>query len=244
MSKSLGHGKTSEKRGDDGLKTERVRKDSETANLISGFFRLLGLESPRIAAIAVNSVIFLAQMVRFYTRRFPNSLSDACELSNLSDWSDWSKTLLCFQQISSLFDVNSTPDESEGRSKQAPFNPMEFIVDNKNERVRKIAFLLNFHSRNSTLSAFQIQNLLYQAQDPALPAQLIDTLDGFDTACIRLLICKASPIILAAQNSLRNGTIGPAIDLTSWLPERDIFEENADSCEEKHKDCKVFPESR
>ena len=56
------------KRGDDydtaGYKKNRIPvKDSEANNLVSGFFRLLGLDSPRIAAIAVNSVVFIAQMV-------------------------------------------------------------------------------------------------------------------------------------------------------------------------------------
>ena len=89
----------------------------------------------------------------------------------------------------------------------------------------------------------QIQNLVQQAKNPALPEELIDRLDGLDSACVRLLMCKTSPIILAAQNSLMNKTLDKKFDITSWLPSKELFEDNADSCEEQHFDCKIFPES-
>ncbi|XP_017762641.1 PREDICTED: uncharacterized protein LOC108552542, partial [Eufriesea mexicana] len=46
--------------GEDGKKSETFGP----SNVVSAFFRLLGLDSQKITAIAVNSVIFLAQMVR------------------------------------------------------------------------------------------------------------------------------------------------------------------------------------
>ena len=84
-----------------------------------------------------------------------------------------------------------------------------------------------------------MQNLLKQAQDKYLPNRLIDQVDGFDSSCIRLLLCKTSPIIWAAQKSLENGSINGRRDLTSWLPPRDKFEEYSDECDDKHTDCKL-----
>lgn len=61
VAKSLGH-KQQQKRGDD---NDGKQKGSFGAsNLVSAFFRLVGLDSQKVTAIAVNSVIFLAQMVR------------------------------------------------------------------------------------------------------------------------------------------------------------------------------------
>lgn len=63
VAKSLNsHKKQSDKRGD---RTEdQANQDFGTSNFISGFFRLLGLDSRKLAAITVNSAIFLAQMVK------------------------------------------------------------------------------------------------------------------------------------------------------------------------------------
>lgn len=59
VSKSLGH-KQKQKRGE----VEDDEKQSfGPSNFVSAFFRLIGFDSQKVAAIAVNSVIFLAQMV-------------------------------------------------------------------------------------------------------------------------------------------------------------------------------------
>lgn len=88
----------------------------------------------------------------------------------------------------------------------------------------------------------QIQNLLEQAQNPQLPEQIIDNLDVLDSSCVKLLMCKITPIILHAQKSLKNNTINRKFDLTSWLPDKQLFEDNGDNCEEKFLDCKIFPD--
>lgn len=62
VSKSLGHNK--QKRGENGGDDEVEKQPFGPSNLVSAFFRLFGLDSPKVAAIAVNSIIFLAQMVR------------------------------------------------------------------------------------------------------------------------------------------------------------------------------------
>lgn len=63
VSKSLGHKQQQQKRGED--ERDEARQPSfGPSNLVSAFFRLIGFDSPKIAAIAVNSVIFLAQMVK------------------------------------------------------------------------------------------------------------------------------------------------------------------------------------
>ncbi|XP_012226464.2 uncharacterized protein [Linepithema humile] len=58
VSKSLGH---KERRGEDG--SNEAKQPFGPSNLVSAFLRLFGLDSPKVAAIAVNSVIFLAQMI-------------------------------------------------------------------------------------------------------------------------------------------------------------------------------------
>ncbi|XP_066603230.1 uncharacterized protein [Prorops nasuta] len=187
VSKSLNQ-KQSQKRGEDGDDKKQSRPNFGTRSVITAFFALLGLDSQKITAIAVNSVIFLAQL------------------------------------ISSLFDLKS-PIVTEARNAETNeplWDPMRFIVENKNER---------------------IQRLVEQAQNENLPNQLMDRLDGFDSTCIKLLLCKTTPVIWAAQKSLKNRTQAASRRLTSWLPSREAFEENSDRCEEKHTDCKLFPES-
>lgn len=60
VSKSLGR-KQKQKSGDD--ENDDAKQPFGPSNLVSAFFQLIGLDSQKVAAIAVNSVIFLAQMV-------------------------------------------------------------------------------------------------------------------------------------------------------------------------------------
>lgn len=62
VSKSLGR-KQKQKHGDD---ENDAKQPFGPSNLVSAFFQLIGLDSQKVAAIAVNSVIFLAQMVILY----------------------------------------------------------------------------------------------------------------------------------------------------------------------------------
>ncbi|XP_043789881.1 uncharacterized protein LOC122713466 isoform X2 [Apis laboriosa] len=185
VASSLG-GKQKEKRGED--EDAKNKGGFGPSTLMSAFFRLFGLDSQKVTAIAVNSVIFLAQMM----------------------------------QISSLF--NLKPKENSGRSLEdesdaSSWDPARLITESKNER---------------------IQNLLEQARDENLADRLIDRLDGDDSSCIRLLVCKISPVIKAAQYSLKNKSQDKWHRMTSWLPNKDEFEENGDECENTHTDCSLF----
>ncbi|KAF7992386.1 hypothetical protein HCN44_001711 [Aphidius gifuensis] len=186
VSTSLGHNKHHE-HGDRDNKNDKLSKRLGNGNITSAFFRLLGLDTPRIAAIAINSAIFLTQM------------------------------------ISSLFNIQQKTDKSkEKRSMDSDqFDPLKFLLNTRNEK---------------------IQHLLKQAKNPELPNQLMDNLKDPDTSCVRLLMCKASPIILAAQESMENKTTNRKFDITSWLPTKDEFEENGDTCEKNFSDCQVFPD--
>lgn len=87
---------------------------------------------------------------------------------------------------------------------------------------------------------FQIQNLVQRAKDATLPEQLIDDIDGLDTSCVKLLICKTSPVIRAAQLSLQKKYSNPFHQITSWLPSLKEFEDNSEICEQNHTDCLLF----
>lgn len=58
VSQSLGKQNSQKK-----TEEEKNETSSTKSTLVDGFFRLLGLDSHKIIAIAVNSVIFLAQLV-------------------------------------------------------------------------------------------------------------------------------------------------------------------------------------
>jgi len=64
VSKSLGR---KEKRGEN---ENDEKQPFGPSNFVSAFFRLIGFDSQKIAAIAVNSVVFLAQMVNIYIIRY------------------------------------------------------------------------------------------------------------------------------------------------------------------------------
>ncbi|EFN81215.1 hypothetical protein EAI_00925 [Harpegnathos saltator] len=185
VSKSLGQDKQNlkQKRGEDG--DDEVKQPFGPTNLVSAFFRLIGLDSPKIAAIAVNSIIFLAQM------------------------------------ISSLVGVKQSQGNiARNMNDAAPtWDPVKFILENKNDKV---------------------QALVEQARDANLPNHLIARTSGSDSACIRLLLCKSSPVIRAAQTSLGNKSQYGARQLTAWLPSREEFEANSDECEDQHTDCNLF----
>lgn len=89
-------------------------------------------------------------------------------------------------------------------------------------------------------SVRQIRNLIDQAKNPNLPNQLIARMAGPDSACIRLLVCKSSPVIRAAQNSLNNKSQDHMPRLIAWLPPKEEFETNSDECEDNHTDCNLF----
>ncbi|XP_015182352.1 PREDICTED: jmjC domain-containing protein 4 isoform X2 [Polistes dominula] len=169
-------------------------QDFRPTNLISAFFRLFGLDTQKIAAIAVNSVIFLAQM------------------------------------ISSLFDLPPVKTDKVDRSIEdesndetiPPWDPLKFILENKNDKMRL---------------------LLDEARNEALTDKLMDTIDGFDSPCIRLLLCKTSIVIKFVQQSLKNKKSNGIGSFTAWFPSKEDFERNSDECEDKYTDCRLFPES-
>ena len=66
VAKSL-NSKQKERRGEDDETEEK--ENFGPSNVMSAFFRLFGLDSQKVTAIAVNSVIFLAQMVRYLLLR-------------------------------------------------------------------------------------------------------------------------------------------------------------------------------
>ncbi|XP_020282699.1 uncharacterized protein LOC109854227 [Pseudomyrmex gracilis] len=184
VSKSLG-GKQKQKRGEDEAKDE-TKIPFGPSNFVSSFFQIFGLDSQKIAAIAINSVIFLAQM------------------------------------ISSLFGLKSPQSnitDKDANDREPRWDPLKFTLENKNEKIR---------------------NLLDQARDPNLPNHLITRMSGSDSACIRLLLCKSSPVIRAAQNSLSNKSQEQMRRITSWLPSQDEFETNSDKCDDEHTDCRLF----
>ncbi|XP_076621667.1 uncharacterized protein LOC143342069 [Colletes latitarsis] len=191
VARSLGR-KQKEKLGEDYV--PKQKGSFVPSNIMSAFFRLVGLDSQKVTAIAVNSVIFLAQMA---SKIVPNLFS-------------------------SLFGLKP-PKENIARElddeDETSWNPANIIMDSKNERIQK---------------------LIEQAHDDSLANQLIERVDGTDSACIRLLVCKTSPVIRAAQSFLKNKTGSKYRRMTSWLPSRDEFEENSDQCENTHTDCSLF----
>ncbi|KYN27512.1 PREDICTED: uncharacterized protein LOC108757432 [Trachymyrmex cornetzi] len=182
VSKSLGH---KQKRGENGNDEKQLFGPS---NFVSAFFRLIGFDSQKIAAIAVNSVVFLAQM------------------------------------ISTLFGLKSSQSNISRNidNEELAWDPLKFTLENKNKNV---------------------QNLIEQAKNPNLPNQLIARMTGSDSACIRLLLCKSSPIIRAVQTSLNNKSQNYMHRMIAWLPSRKDFEANSDKCEANHIDCRLFSSS-
>ncbi|TGZ39742.1 Uncharacterized protein DBV15_10862 [Temnothorax longispinosus] len=123
--------------------------------------------------------------------------------------------------IGTLFGLKSTQNNI-ARNKdgeELAWDPLKFTLENKNENIR---------------------NLVNQARNPNLPNQLIAKMTGSDSACIRLLLCKSSPIIKAAQTSLNNKLQNYMHRMIAWLPSKEEFERNGDECEEKHTDCRLF----
>lgn len=153
-------------------------------------------------------------------------------------------------QISSLFNLKAPKGNIarnlEDEADTSSWNPAKLITESKSEKV-SIKLNLNIKNVESTESreitrtlSFQIQDLIEQAYDENLPNRLIERIDGTDSACTRLLVCKISPVITAAQSFLKNEDRVQPRRLTAWLPSRDEFEKNSDGCENTHTDCSLF----
>ncbi|KAJ8667000.1 hypothetical protein QAD02_008662 [Eretmocerus hayati] len=171
-------------RGDNDDFADSPRKDTfEPKNLISSFFRLMGLDSGKVTAITVNGFVFLAQLISELFKLKPKMEQSISESYNL-DTSDIAKV----------------------------------VTGNENEKV---------------------QNLWNQAQSKSLPRRLIEEIGGRNSSCVQLLICKSSPIIWAAQKSMRDQSVRIQRDITSWLPSREKFEEYSDNCDDKYRDCRM-----
>ena len=82
-----------------------------------------------------------------------------------------------------------------------------------------------------------MKRLVQLAENPDLPSQLIDRVDGYEFSCFRLLLCKITPIIWAAQKSLKNKSAFQNRKITSWLPSWKEFEDYSDDCEVNHNNC-------
>ncbi|KAL7298928.1 hypothetical protein TKK_0008031 [Trichogramma kaykai] len=118
------------------------------------------------------------------------------------------------QLIGELFKLTPKIKENVNKISDDSIDPIHLIVEKKNEK-----------------------RLLQQAEDDKLPNQLVDSLDGYNTKCVQLLICKISPIIWAAQKSLRSNPKNSKLDIISWLPSREEFETHFDNCDSKYKVC-------
>ncbi|XP_014209315.1 uncharacterized protein LOC106639985 [Copidosoma floridanum] len=184
VSKSLRSGQTQKKRGDDAnFGDNQYNKPFEPTNLVSTFFRLLGLDSKKVTAVAINSFIFFAQM------------------------------------ISEFFKITPKVEHARSLNKDDSFmEPIRLITESDNEKV---------------------QNLFQQAKDKNLPDRLALYANNLESSCVKLLLCKTSPIIWAAQKSLKNNSRSVKRDLTSWLPSIEEFEDYSDVCDDKHTDCPI-----
>ncbi|XP_076284596.1 uncharacterized protein LOC143211057 [Lasioglossum baleicum] len=183
VARSLGK-KQKERRGED---EQNEKGGFVPSNVMSAFFRMIGLDSQKVTAIVVNSVIFLAQMISSLFELKPPKENIGRDLNDEDDTSNW--------------------------------NPANMIMESKNERIQK---------------------LIEQAHNEDLPNQLMERIDGVDAACVRLLLCKTSPVIRAAQYYLKNNVQDESRRMTAWLPSKDKFEENSDQCENTHADCSLF----
>ncbi|XP_078049431.1 uncharacterized protein LOC144476402 [Augochlora pura] len=182
VAKSLGK-KQKERRGED---EDKNKAGFVPSDVMSAFFRMIGLDSQKVTAIVVNSVIFLAQMISSLFELKPPKENIARDANDEDEMSNW--------------------------------NPADMIMESKNEK---------------------IQRLIEQAYDEKLPNQLMERIDGVDSACVKLLLCKTSPVIKAAQNFLKNKVQVEPYRMTAWLPSKDDFEENSDQCDHTHVDCNL-----
>ncbi|XP_011495044.1 PREDICTED: uncharacterized protein LOC105359971 [Ceratosolen solmsi marchali] len=187
VSESLRLKETENKRGANAdFTNEQGNKPFELTNLMSTFFRFLGLDTKKITAVTINSFIFFAQMISELFKLTPK--------------------------------VEHFEDMDENRD---PVDLVKLITESKNEK---------------------IQNLLRQAEDKGLPSQLMEKADFGNSPCIKLLLCKLSPIIWAAQKSLKNGSIRGQRDITSWLPSKNQFETYSDTCDDNNNDSDAYIE--
>ncbi|XP_017799431.1 PREDICTED: uncharacterized protein LOC108580232 [Habropoda laboriosa] len=94
VAKSLGH-KQKDRRGENFEKKEKG--SFGPSNVMSAFFRLIGLDSQKVTAIAVNSVIFLAQMISSLFELKPPKENIARNLDDEIDSSSWDPAKLIME---------------------------------------------------------------------------------------------------------------------------------------------------
>ncbi|KAF5302165.1 hypothetical protein FQR65_LT08588 [Abscondita terminalis] len=101
-----------------GKHTKTQREEPSHFNVFSGFLRLLGLDTKKISAIAVNAIIFVAQLISSsLSRPVPSQLTAARKLNHGTPY-DW------IINNSHVSDILGTAKHSD-----LPSNIVEYIKD-------------------------------------------------------------------------------------------------------------------
>ncbi|XP_037029216.1 uncharacterized protein LOC119069263 [Bradysia coprophila] len=178
--------------------------------MISNILQLIGLDSAKIGALAVNGIIFIAQVIG---RSLVASFTD---------------------KFTAKEDTTESPPPSA--RKLSDGSPLDWFLQIKSPI---------------------LTNTMNELRNSSLPERLVDMFEEKDgnTDCIKLLVCKMSPLIWGMQRAC-NATIEPEeqtdeIDVGingkglnsfyKYLPDMQEFSTHGDACESRYDGCKVAP---
>ncbi|XP_070493315.1 uncharacterized protein [Chironomus tepperi] len=216
---------------------------------MSGLLKLLGFDGGKIGAVAVNGIVFLAQMVRFGANKFMDFM-----MTKTWDW-----YLIVDYINKKIKDDKFYNNKVKDELGNLLISPEPKDEENKNndeqeERSNKDD-ILSGDIFNWMLQNEKVSNLLVDARDKDLSEKLMSNIKernkNNSADCVLMLFCKMKPFIWGMQKALNdklsgkepigNKKTGEEPDKIAiffeYLPTFDEFKTNSVTCEDDHRGC-------
>ncbi|TDG47486.1 hypothetical protein AWZ03_006078 [Drosophila navojoa] len=199
-----------------------------TVQMLTNMMRMIGFDPRKLGALALNAIVMIAQAVRARETVGETPVTNSSSLP----------------QIGSTI-MQATRGGNGGNPDTGP----EALFEPNEHQPRSL-------SPGSPIDWFlkrpgaHTQRMLRRIMDRRLPEHIVDMIEskesanGNEAACLKLLMCKSSPIIWGMQNSLEKRLAGEqeeydeqsymnANAFFKYMPSLDEFRQHSESCESR-----------
>lgn len=214
--------------------TRRRPMQLNTVQMLTNMMRMIGFDPRKLGALALNAIVMIAQAVRVRGTVEETHETHETPETNSNSLSQIGSTIMQATRGGSGDNPNTGPEalyepnEHQPRS-LSPGSPIDWFLKRPGAHT---------------------QRMLRRIMDRQLPEHIVDmieakeTADGNEAACLKLLMCKSSPIIWGMQNSLEKRLAGEqeeyddqsymnANAFFKYMPSLDEFRQHGESCESR-----------
>ncbi|XP_055380545.1 uncharacterized protein LOC129611424 [Condylostylus longicornis] len=211
-------------------------EDTEPTPLNTGFvianmLKLMGLDTAKLGALALNIIIVIAQMIgSTFTQNQSSKIHSPEQHLDLDSG----------RQSKISDPINDYKSNISDTDKLKPGSPFDWILENPSEELKK---------------------LLQQIRDEKLPEYFISQINEIEKEsgegdCIKILICKIQPFFWSMQKQVIKRIDGIQNEenesendnrtdvFYKYLPTLNDFKKHGDLCEKKFPKCNFYVRSR